>query len=407
MFPQKLRSYLKDNPKTFFFTSLGAVLPDLDIFTSGHRAYGHSVFYPLFLLVISPLVERLFKRENLSKNIRIFGLFILSHLLYDTTFGPLALFYPIDTRFYDILIGLVIDLSTKVITPVGFFVSVSLIDQRTGVSTFFLNWSPAQRVSVFGVTQARLAITDFFVHATIFIWYVFFVVIPVIRSLRKKQEAVNKREYQLNWKIKPWITTLCLLLLTTGFFFSGPFHGRNWVDTGSDSFTFEVKNDQIQLLGSKSFRVAKGGDITINVTSELENFNYSIFVASMSTTEIQRIQKLNSNLFNQYQDGNLSYTSLLHDYQDMVESNISTSAVQPINSVSQKVWKVSANEDVSLIFGLYQWNTSYSFSHRLHFDMKWNIPLDKSFQIGLYAMIITGCITLLSAIYVFREQEYL
>jgi len=386
--------------------SLATILPDLDLFTNGHRAYGHSILFPFILLSVAPLFANRGPDWLSTKNIRYFGIFWITHLLYDTTFGPLAIFFPIDPRFYDIKLGVVINVASRVVVPIGIFAKVTLIDQRTGISTFFVNWSSAQRIQYFGGSHVDLSITDFFLHLTIFLWYIIFVVAPFVNSVRTKSAVLPvgpetspppqndrilvKIPFIPNFSKRQWINMFCLLLLTTGFFFSGPFHGKMWNDNSTESSSLFVLSDTMQLQGSKLFQVPSNTHFTLHIEASSDIISYQLFVVQLPSEQIRQITDNISGMVNNYLQQKSNLTTLITAYQQYIQSSIDKQEAQLVTADTKPTWSFSTNQSMSILFGVYAWNTHDSFVNTLTFHSSWKVDMNTSYLIGFACMGISA-----------------
>lgn len=184
---KKVRKELKENPILFFVLSLGGIVPDLDLFLPVHRTWSHSFLFPLTIMMIVLFLQRYTEiNDTRLRHIKLFTFMWLTHIFLDITYGPMPLFFPLDNRYYDISLGLVFDLtgnSLFSITIAGMFIATRISDPLAGVQVFFINWTTEEKTAYFGSDTLNFPISNFFLHATVFIWYLWFVVTPFLKEI--------------------------------------------------------------------------------------------------------------------------------------------------------------------------------------------------------------------------------
>lgn len=421
--PERTRAFFKNHPKTFFLLTLGTIMPDLDLLTSGHRAYGHSVFFPLILLVLSAYLPRMgVNSEDTIIKLRYFALFWLAHLIYDTTFGPVAYFWPLDNRFYDVNMGVRFDLRGNGILPItiaGLFVDVKVIDQSTGVRTFFVNWTPEQRIASFGSEITNYSIMDFMVHATLFIWYLLIVVYPVLKILilslsssiashlqiiqsltRKisdgttsgKQVLSNLSSYQGNL-----MTILFLVLLGSSFFVAGPYYHKQWVDTDKSSSQYYILSNNVRLIGTREYTVPANSEFTLKVNAGQDSLNYSLFAVLVNRNIANEIKTNVTRQLDAFDAGNLTFTEFVIHYQSYIASQeiISADNIKFISNDTSADWSFASFDDKVILNGLYSWNSSLSFVMSFNYHAEWLIDRTTEYRNGLILMILVMSVAVL------------
>ena len=97
----------------------------------------------------------------------------------------------------------------------GFEFEWTSISIEEGVSTYFLNLSPEDRIQYFGTEFIALYITDFPLHALIFVaWFIFFPVMGLIEWTTKFEKPTNF--YSKIKRFKSPLLAFGLLFLTFG-----------------------------------------------------------------------------------------------------------------------------------------------------------------------------------------------
>ncbi len=193
--------------KWLFWVILGfSVFPDLDVFVALHRGISHSLIAPMALIILGTTIyyyyfyfkSRGINDEKQGENIEIItkraffgrclsysGLFWLIHIFLDLDY-PLAIFYPLSDRLYQINFIYVLNLLPWLIFPamiVGVGFKVTGVSYLKGISTYFINLPPEVREQIFGGTTATFYIEDFFIHTILFAVFLVYVARPMLPKL--------------------------------------------------------------------------------------------------------------------------------------------------------------------------------------------------------------------------------
>ncbi len=387
-----------------FLTSLGAIFPDLDLFTSGHRAYLHSFYYPIILALIAPEIGKRVKFQNFAIHLRLFSVFWFTHMIFDMTFGPIALFFPLDTRFYDISAGIIFDLRTAQITPRGLFIGVDFVDQRTGINTFFVNWTPEDRVQYFGAEFIKWSISDFFLHSALILWYVLYVISPLVREKKWRKPVSKISDFGFHIRMMRWQTPILLFILTTSIFLGGPIHGNSWEEQSSFRVEIGVASDFVQPYGSVQVNSPEGSQLTIDVSSQSEDLNYSIFVLPVEETIYNQLRSQTKDLIVSLDNGTMTFTEYRVEYLEVIHSTVERNTAIEANDTGK--WSFATNTHVYyLIFGLYEWDPEISFRNSISFSQNWEIPLTKTYRVGWILFVVSSIVLVISAIITRRRSK--
>lgn len=441
---KSMKDEYKSNPRLFFFITLGALVPDFDLiiqtlvlslpdififsplqdfFSGTHRVWSHTVFAPLLIMLLSgPIAKLKPSKKNLQRNLRLFSIMWLTHIIFDLTFGPLALFYPLDTRFYNVFFGIAIGLKGNFIVPVtlsGFYSDVQFIGQDTGSSTFFVNWTPEQRFSYFDSDVTKINVVNFWLHVMIFVYYLVTVLIPYAifekRNLANYSEnfdgerrfsriftnilkLINYLDIQFN-KIVPnikglynrrngWFVQIVLILLIFSSYFAGPHYGEYWEDNKSDSDVFYALTDGLKFFNVKTFDVPDDSELTLNVSYTDGDLPISVFAMGISQDSAIIMLDQFDAYFKSYGDGNITYSELLSEYDLLVNQYININNIQNLNSTYLPSWKFQSDEELTVISGFYSWDPNFFFIRSIEYRMNWRIPRSDAYVNGIYLVIL-------------------
>ncbi|MHA2276981.1 MAG: metal-dependent hydrolase [Candidatus Kariarchaeaceae archaeon] len=182
----------------FWVILLFSILPDVDIFLGIHRGLSHSLFPPLILAIIGVIIYLNYNsttNSNLDLKIdaksglkslygrsAVYASFLwLVHILLDLDY-PLAIFYPLSDRLYQINFVYLVDLAPWLFFPlmiVGINLEVTSTSYLRGIQSFFVNLSPSQRTEIFGTNVIPITIEMFFFHFLLFLVFIAIVVRPM------------------------------------------------------------------------------------------------------------------------------------------------------------------------------------------------------------------------------------
>lgn len=451
---KSVREDLKANPRLFFFISLGAIAPDFDLilqtivqnlpdvfifdslrefFSGSHRVWSHTFFAPLLLMLLATQIARLKKSENnWERNIRLFAFMWLTHLFFDLTFGPLALFYPLDDRFYDVFLGIEVGLQGNYVIPLtldGFYSDVRFIGQDTGSSSFFVNWTPEQRISYFSSETTRINVKNFWLHAVIFLYYTYIVLIPFVifekqnlskyagqyqenRSLsglfRRIGKTIEYSEDQYN-KLIPklrkfyrkrngWYAQIILFMLIITSYYGGPKYGEYWEDNRVEGDNFFVLTDGFKFFSTKTFNVPDDSILKVRLTYNDHALSIKVFGMIIDRNLALDMTTKFNELIKEFNDGLIDYPVLLSSYNQLVNTYISIESIKNLNSTHIAEWEFESDKSLTIITGLYDWDDEYYFIRNSRYELNWRIPRHQSYNNGIILMILFSGILFVSLI---------
>ncbi|MCK4848283.1 MAG: metal-dependent hydrolase, partial [Candidatus Heimdallarchaeota archaeon] len=196
--PRSEKAMFKKNKALFWLVLAFSLLPDIDIFFGIHRGFSHSLVIPLILVVIGMFFHIQYRyrinngrkqEDSVSQVKKAFwgrvtlyaGLLWIIHILLDLEY-PLAIFYPLSDRLYQVNFFYLLDLLPWLFFPVmivGFELRVSGISYLKGLTTYFLNIPASERPGVFGSQIIAINVEDLLIHTLIFVIFVVKVAKPM------------------------------------------------------------------------------------------------------------------------------------------------------------------------------------------------------------------------------------
>ncbi|MHA2089240.1 MAG: metal-dependent hydrolase [Candidatus Kariarchaeaceae archaeon] len=448
-----MKQEFREKPLLFFALTLGSIAPDIDLvwgntikaifgifsitnedvldIITGHRTWSHSLFFPLLFILSAPHIAKLKPRhDKLTRNLQIFGFMWLSHIFFDLTYGPLGLFWPLDTRFFDVTMGITFGLISTFFLPVtigGFFVDIDPIEQSIGVATFFINWTNEDRISYFGGTSVNVAIKDFLVHVVLFFWYLLKVIFPLFREIRKYNDTYmdsylrtgiiqyvwvqflylfqkallllesfgkfvsKKLEGNTNYR-RNWVNPGILLFLIIISLYAGPIGGQEWKTQNTYSDQFYVLSDSLKLVGIRSFTGSEETIIDVTMKFDESNLDFQAFVIQTDTEYANMIKEYARNQSSLVKAGNQSIVESILQYHLFMETEIGSEAVQTVNINETGEWNLSSKGEITLLLGFYHWNISNFFFRNIRSNVTWTVPRDFEYTVGL---LLSGIFTVL------------
>ncbi len=396
---KSFKERMDSNRFYLLMAALGALFPDIDLLIGGHRTWSHSIFFPLIFLTVlyflPEKIERISNWEEINFYLKLFGLFWITHLAFDTSFGPLAYFYPLDRRLYDVTGGIVMVLNTAIVKFGGIFIDVKPLDPEIGKNIFFINWSAEQRVAYFGSAKIKYTILDFMVHAVIFAYWLKIVLVPLIIDFANKHDLSRHvwipkfPSIQVHVPRRNALQAFLLLLLALVSFIGGPAYGTSWEYSDSGSVSFVVLSDFLQFFGTVSFRFPSNANGTLVVVFPQSSINYSVLWGDINSTTRETIRNFTSTFTDMYSAKNISYPDLIASYRfklnetvggNWIETNVST----PIAFAVTIPPVATSNEyrTVSLGFGLWIWNISNYFIRSINVYATFTIPRNEEYMLG-------------------------
>ncbi len=242
--------------KYFFWIVLTfSILPDIDIFFALHRGLSHSLIPPVLLVILGTCIHilsqyRITQGNNNSQNShhlknafrgRLFlyaGLLWSFHLLLDLEY-PLAIFYPLSDRLYQIDFAYLLSLLPWLFFPVmivGVELQITSTSYLQGIANYFVNLTPSQRIEVFGSDVITIGIEDIFLHLVLLS-----VFLHITRPMFPKFSITSFKDFRSNLQYDRYVFTAGLVLILLGSVM-GPVIGTHVVDSSTNNSSFRISS---------------------------------------------------------------------------------------------------------------------------------------------------------------------
>ncbi len=388
---KEYRAKMFQNRTLLLLVSLGAVFPDLDLLVGVHRTWSHSIFYPLIILffihtitISKGLKEKYPKIFNPETRfyLNLFVILWLTHMFYDSSFGPLAIFFPFDTTLYDIQGGVLLNLSTFILSVAGLFIEITPVNPLIGSNVFFTNWTPDQRIQYFQTNILQYPILDFFLHLTIFLVYLRIIVLPVL----DQQISHRYPKFTVNWiRFSPAtfspsiLRSLIIIGLIIAFTIVGPVQGNSQNFNTSSSLNVKVLTEQFQPYQLSTVSYPTGAQVTSELNLPATSLQMSYIWGLVNQSKFDSIKTQLDALIKQMGVHNVSqqnYTGLFKSYLN--EILYSNSTISPTTQVSKISFSINVNESkykTGFVFGLFliQWNSTESFDQNFQLNTVFTI----------------------------------
>lgn len=258
--PASERERFQEKKKLFWLVVAFSVLPDLDSFLGIHRGISHSILFPLILTIIGTVIyyqyHYILKEsndvENTEKSLNVtkteefsffarcvvyIGILWLIHIILDMDY-PLAIFYPLSDRLYQLNFVIFFDVLPWLIFPamiVGMGFELTGVSYLRGIATYFVNLPPSIREDIWGHQPQPYYINDFFIHGFVFIIFLMYVARPMVPRI----EWRHLSEWPRKIKFDGPIMGLGVTLVVIGFML-GPMVGTHTIDTESVNGSYQV-----------------------------------------------------------------------------------------------------------------------------------------------------------------------
>lgn len=320
------RDKFRQNKRLFWIVIMFSVLPDFDIFFALHRLISHSIFIPIIVTIIGTLIHYYYhylkvnssndepltddiKKNNEKKSfwgrcLSYGGILWFLHLLLDLD-EPLAIFYPLSNRLFSLNFAILIDMMPWLFFPVtivGFILELTGISFLQGVSLYFYNLSPSQRIETFGREPVAFSIDNLLIHFFLFVIFFVFVAWPMLPNLNFKRFS----EWRQKNNFDSPLMGLGIMLILLGFLLV-PMTGMYTVDSNSVSGHFRVSSRSFfptlaisfestdYLLQPSTLYNTEG---TLSISSEVSSFDHMLLLTTQSG--YNSFSGSVSTLFNQY-----------------------------------------------------------------------------------------------------------
>ncbi|MBD3192085.1 MAG: hypothetical protein GF308_15670 [Candidatus Heimdallarchaeota archaeon] len=416
----KNREFFRERRGLFTLLTFTAILPDLDAFIYIHRTYFHSFVWPFALIIITLLWQAYVrfirrkpfneKEKTISRCLIVGSVFIILHIILDLNPGPVLIFYPFDTRMYSWNVSMVWDLDAwYLLHRIHFnWSSVSLTE---GISQYFLNLTPLERLEYFGTEYIEIFINDFPIHLLAFFgWFLFLPGPLLLAAIRKHKKSDNFfKNFQ---KLHNPLLILGLLLLSFGLVLGPTFKlerveqrtTTNWLDFSSEGgtygFTQSYDLDRKDAIRTTSYFIEN-------------NSNCEIFMTISKSQQVVSLQNSLTSLFEQYENQTNGYTYdwLVLNYQTIVQdflTKVPLASPLSYNFSQELSFTLKESESLYVTIILADWNTSINkFQAKLQTTTYLEIKRQFEFYFGLSLTIMGALLVVIPTgmlLYKFRQE---
>lgn len=247
------KNNFKEKKYLFWIVLVFSIIPDVDIFLGIHRGLSHSLIPPTLLVILGISIHILNQYKiDLGNNSpgnpihyknafrgRLFlyaGLLWIFHLLLDFEY-PLAIFYPLSDRLYQLDFVYLLSLVPWLFFPVmivGAEFHLTSISYLRGIASYFVNLPPSERIEVFGTDVIAIRIDDIFIH--LFLLLIF---LQVTRPMLPKISTQWVRTLRSRMDYDGYVMTTGVALLLIGLVM-GPMIGTQVIDSSSNNSSFNI-----------------------------------------------------------------------------------------------------------------------------------------------------------------------
>jgi hypothetical protein len=252
--PRSEKAIFKNNIAIFWLVLAFSLLPDIDIFFGNHRGLSHSLIIPVTLVIIGMIIHIQYRYKSNSEGQQDFstnqskkafygrstlyaGFLWIIHILIDLEY-PLAIFYPLSDRLYQINFYYLLDLLPWLFFPVmiiGLEFRVTGISYLKGLTSYFLNIPPSDRPDIFGSRVIAINVQDILLHTLIFA--IFF--IKVAKPMAPQFSFANYQKLRKKITFDGYVLGAGLILILVGIIM-GPLIGIQTIDVQSIDSTFRI-----------------------------------------------------------------------------------------------------------------------------------------------------------------------
>ena len=408
IFPKSYKEWARKNPKYMLLCTLLSILPDVDFLLSiPHRSWTHSIFVLLVVSLISYVTLLAVGKLTIMTRrfIVVSTFFWFSHILFDLTLdpsAPIGLFYPLDLRYYELLLGVVLILSPLVF-PTQIFYQLNTITPNKGINLFFTQWTNEQRLTYFGTDTINYPIADIFIHLTLFLFYINQVALPGISGYLKNRTFPKMKNINLSFTkrvckiVKKYLfINILLLSLIFALFFSSFGQGETYTDNDSSNITFQVLSNQLTLYNSITYSIPENSEAKVDVFLFPLSLNVTISFGQFNAKFYEHFTEVIDNSTEQFELQNLTYEKSLRGIKNGFRGIMPNDWVSGTPQKNVTLAYNFSNEfakdsrDVSLAFLLNNWANDTYFHYSVFVNITYTISRASVLQVG-FIFIIFVC----------------
>jgi hypothetical protein len=323
--------------------------------------------------------------KKLTRFLKLASIMWILHIFLDLSWGPIQLFWPIDTNLYDFTLTLRFENKPWLFFPlsfIGIIPSWVIYSVSEGQSIFLTDLTQQEREAIYG-QYFDYTIEQITLHILIFIVWVVIILLPAfVRKEKKKEKKVRKFDqyWQIFWvRLKRQLTLLGLFILFLGILL-GPSIGRE------RTITYEIDaeyRDTLTMFDPTlgiAFTHKPMSSTEIVYESQIGLVSYSTSIMLTPNDSFVQFFENFDNLTLNYYDGNITYNQLLSEYYTEVDKVKARSYYQHklIGSENSNGLIISLNdtyEETTIYFVsvVDEWNISESFIYEVSFTLNYII----------------------------------
>lgn len=430
---QNERDRFKNKKAYFWFVAFFSVFPDFDIFFYLHRGPSHSLVIPTLMIIIGLLVQIAIKRSFfdhffskpasttfsvantsiqrdyafIGRCIMYAGFFWIMHILLDWEV-PVALFYPLSDRAYTITFVGVISLLPWSIFPfriIGGFFKITGIPYLQGLATYFINWSPEERIQAFGSDTLYLIVPDLWLHVLIFVVFIAYVAIPNLPKIKRISIP------QIIHKIDLPILVGGIILLLIGSLM-GPVLGPQMSDSKAISRSLEVSEKVFSPAIAFNFETTSflfDPSATYHISAFLNvTSSKMVFLGELLISSTSRYNEFISYVGNLFSSHNMSdplnATEFYNEYKVSYGTLIAAAlAINDSNLPLLRLNESLSSGSYSLAYVISNWNmTALLNQESLIQNVELNLTIISSrysiYLIGWVVILVSGVLILIATL---------
>ena len=409
IFPKSHKKWAVQNPKLMLLSTLFSILPDIDlILPIPHRSWTHSILVVLVVMLSCYVIPLSLKKLSvkLKKFIIISTFFWLSHILYDLTLesgASIGLFYPLDLRYYQLVLGLVILLS-PIVFPTQIFYQLNPLTPNKGISSFFTNWTSEQRIGFFGTNSINYVIADVFIHLTLFLFYIKQIIFPVIHDLSYFKNLQFPRIEIMNSSFMKQISktvtkylfvNILIISLIFMLVFSSFGQGETYTDSDSSNVTFQVLSNQLTLYTSTTYTIPESSEAKVEVFLFPVSLNLTVSFGQFNSTFHSLFSEIIENRTKLFESRNTTYEKSLrgikNDLNEVVPTDWTSTSPLQNNTLIYSFNRAFAStpQEVTLSFLLNSWSNDTYFQYNMFTKITYTISRANVLQTALVLILLS------------------
>lgn len=329
-----VRKQFMESKRKFLLLSSFAILPDLDTLFRVHRTVTHSFFFPLVLASIAGVLasQEAARRLNLHVYSMLASFSWLVHILLDIGWGPMAIFWPLDEKMYDIEPGAVVDFAGWWIFPfliLGFFFRTEIFSSTRGAGVFIINLDIEERKAALGGNLVQdLSVDDLITHVLLFLIYV--VLFLAAGSYRLTAISVHKESsmkaspkfvlWLKKYQLRRWRRAAPAAVFAFVLVLSLVNYGGSWSEELAAYTDLEYSQDAFKPFACVIFGIDDRTTLNTTIRVSGNGQNMTMMWGLMNDTSYQSLVTDSNNIETEAKQANWSYEATFEAYLVMVQT---------------------------------------------------------------------------------------